>query len=219
MIFDEYIPIGNKCLSTSAIKDSGLRKRGFPLDWVMVTPFQVLELIKIGFEGWYPLDMTDTYRNKHGIPFEHFHKKTHKDNHEAMQRRIKRLYDAFSEKNHICFVYTTEAYILHSYYRDLEKSHYYGLIDLINYLKEKYPNFNFHILAVHTNVTHTDSDSENIINITLNVPPSWITNGGDNNYTDRYRDTVTQIVKKTAETCSKNAIRSQYLIDNQGNLK
>jgi hypothetical protein len=207
MIFNEYISIGNKCISTIALKSLGLRKRSFPLDWTMSDVSLTLHLLKNNFKGWYPenviIDGEGMYRNEYGISFEHYMKKPHKDIYETMLRRINRLYEVLNGKEPICFIYTTEANLFEIDYRVKEDLHYSSLINMIDFFKENYPNFPFHILAVHTNTTHINAD--NITNVTINTPISWISDHSESHdkVVGTYRNIVIQTIYNTLFTIGK----------------
>ena len=196
--YDTYVPIGNKCISATALEKLGLRKESFPLDWIMIGMPTVLHLFTNHFNEFYPLNNAEgDYINhdfKEYLGFEHFADKTHAENHITFQRRVQKLYDILESNKSVLFVYTTESFLYHKWLRDQEPEHYQALLDLDHFLSSNYSQLKYRILAIHTNTVHENSG--NIVNITFNYP--HVSDNGETHrepFLSEYRASVTKLIK------------------------
>lgn len=203
--YDDYISLGNKCITTMALKHLGLKKKSYPFDYISTHPTTILELLKNNFKNFYPLDLPENYVNGHyknycrpiGIEFEHFNKNSHAENHEMFNRRIKRLYDTIKSDQTILFIYTTEAYIFHKEFREKEQEHYTDLLNIIKFFKKSNPKFKFHVMAIHTNVKHKNNVKE-LTNLTIECEKEFISDKAESHIepiVSTYRSFVTQVIR------------------------
>jgi len=167
LCYDEYISIGDRCTTAASLSKLNVKKHAYPFDWIITNPVLILNFIKNKFKDFYSIENMDGYINqKTNISFIHFSSHTHIENYETFNILIKWLYEIFESTQTILFIYTTESQLFSQESRNNEQQYYQGLKDLINYFKEKYVNFKFHILAIHTNVMHENNIKE-LTNLTI----------------------------------------------------
>jgi hypothetical protein len=89
---------------------------------------------------------------------------------EIFEKRFTRLYDVLKSNEPILFVYTSET-TLYNDYNSRFNDNNADIINIRNYLFETYPDINFDILAIHTNVEY--HNSPNIYNYTVTVDEKY----------------------------------------------
>lgn len=174
--YDEYISLGNRCTSAASLQKQELKKHVYPFDWIISNPTKILNLLKTDFADFYPINdkiMVGYYNKKLDLGFGHFSAHSHFENHETFNVLIKWLYEVFKSNRIVLFLYTTECYITMKEYRNEEQKHYDDLIGIINFFKESYPNFKFHVLAIHTNVKH-ENNIEELTNLTIQCDDKYL---------------------------------------------
>jgi hypothetical protein len=162
--YEYIVSIGNKCPTAMILRELNIYKESFPFDYIPSSPSLILKYLK---------DNTDYFpeknivRNKDGVWFGHFdinlqYEKTI----ETFKRRFNRLFDILDKKKRILFIYTSEADIYNeggNRYAD----NYIDILNLCEYIKERYEYDNFTVLAIHTNKSF--ENTKNIFNYTISV--------------------------------------------------
>lgn len=162
--YEEIIAIGNKCPTSMILKKLKIYKQSYPFDYVPTTPRLILKYLKDTSE-FFPLK--NQVRTDDDVWFGHYNiDDKYKETIETFQRRFARLFTALEQKKKILFVYTSEADI----YNEMGNRYNDNFAELVNiqeYIKEKYNYDDFTILAIHTNRKY--SDTKHIKNFTINV--------------------------------------------------
>jgi hypothetical protein len=166
--YEYIVSIGNKCPTAIILRELNLYGESFPFDYIPTTPFLILKYLQ-NQEDFYP--KKNTVRTADDVWFGHYNiDDKYDETIETFQRRFTRLFDILQHKKKILFVYTSEADIyneMNNRYND----NYGKLLDLVEYLITTYNYDNFKVLCIHTNKTFTDTN--NIINYTINVPGQY----------------------------------------------
>lgn len=119
--YDLFIPIGDGCVTTQALRDLGLQIRSYPLDWLgmaVVSLDSLLTLLetKLAFIfdeliEEYRYENLVAYKNSFGMVFNHdFFAKYSLEQQlpgikEKYDRRIRRLFEHIKNSESVCFVY------------------------------------------------------------------------------------------------------------------
>jgi|14BtaG_2_1085337.scaffolds.fasta_scaffold01046_7 hypothetical protein len=69
--YDYIIPIGSNCRIGMALRDLGLRKKAFPLDWTLTTSKSVYECFLDNFNNFLNINSCREQNLKHIIDFKH----------------------------------------------------------------------------------------------------------------------------------------------------
>lgn len=192
--YKHIISLGNRCPTAISLRDININRQAFPFDYITSTPALVLKYLK---------DQSDFFpergqkRNKDGCWFGHFDTTAKIDETiETFKKRFERLFGALNNKEKILFVYSSEADIYNEF-NNRYNDNYQELLNIVSYLKEKYNYNDFTIVAAHVNKIY--KDSENIVNLTINVPEKYFSDDlstyGPDTY-NPYRRTLTQLFKE-----------------------
>ena len=184
--YDEIISLGNRCATTMMLRELGVYKQSYPFDYVPSTPDLILKWMKDS-STFYP--ERGIVRTKDGVWFGHFNVTTNYDETIlTFKKRFNRLIDALRAKKKILFVYSSEADIFNELGNRYNRN-YDTLLKIRKYIMDEYGYSNFTIIAVHVNKKY--SSFSNIVNLTINVPPSLLS---DNMET--HRDDITHEYKQ-----------------------
>jgi len=166
--YDHVVSIGNKCITTSILRELNVYKESFPFDYIPTTPWIILKYLK-NPDDFFP--KKNSVLNNDGVWFGHWNlDDKYEETIQSFQRRFQRLYEILQNKKRVLFVYTSEADIYNEFgnrYND----NYSELCNIREFIKNTYHN-NFTILAIHINKTY--ENAENIINYTINVPSIYL---------------------------------------------
>ena len=175
--YDAIISIGNKCPTTMALRQLNIYKEAYPFDNIPTTPKLILNYLK-NQEDFFP--SKNILSNADGVWFGHYDmNEKYDETIEKFKRRFERLFNALKEKKKILFVYTSEA----DFYNELGNRYndnYTGLLNIQEYIKNKYNYDNFSILAIHTNKQY--SNTEGIFNFTINVDDGLCSDNGETHH-------------------------------------
>jgi hypothetical protein len=163
--YDYVISIGNKCPTAMILKGLNIYKESFPFDYVLTTPALILKYMQ-NQDDFYP--KKNVVRTRDDVWFGHFNlNEKYDETIETFKRRFARLFNVLQHKKKILFVYTSEADIyneMNNRYND----NYNELSKFVEYIINTYQYDNFKILCIHVNKSF--SDTNNMINYTINVP-------------------------------------------------
>ena len=192
--YDYVVSIGNKCPTAMILRDLNIYKEAFPFDYIPTTPHLILKYLQ---------DQTDFYPKKNEIRtadnvwFGHFNiNDKYDETIQTFNRRFHLLFNTLQNKKRILFVYTSEADVyneMNNRYND----NYYDLSQIVNYITETYKYDNFTIVSIHTNKSF--SDTKNIINYTITVPDTFLSNDMSTHTdytTTNYRNTLKNLMKE-----------------------
>lgn len=113
--YDTIIPIGSNCRSGMALRDLGLRKKAFPLDWTLTTSRSIYECFLNNFENFLDYETCREQNLKHIVDFKHIinHKynvnithepKLNQDAIEKYKRKVNNLYDSIESSNKVLLI-------------------------------------------------------------------------------------------------------------------
>lgn len=175
--YDEFISLGGNCPSAMTLQSLNLRKNAYPFDWCPTTPQLILKYIQDNI-SYYP-EPGQEY-NKDGCWFGHFYYNYGNDFANMVsiiQRRFERFDQKMKEGKKILFLYQSEGDI----YNQLNKTNidtFEGLVQLRDYLIQKYNHNNFTIAAIFVNKWYPEVP--NIISYKIEVDPVLINPSSDN---------------------------------------
>ena len=169
---DEYnvIPFGHRCSSALACKYSNLRKYSLPFDWVIpLYPNKIKEILENNFEDFIPDVHQNIFHNKYNVSLKHFNPDIDTGI-EEYKRRIERFNKLIIEPNTKYFVYINEDYLYEAAYRNdgLNDAIFNEMLELENYLQEKYAGIEYRILYFNFKY-HKIPSSSNIVQVLLNT--------------------------------------------------
>lgn len=195
LLYDDIVPIGNKCISRLALNDLNITKCSYPFDYVPTYPKLIWKYIKDP-SSFCPRN--DTIFNEDGVWFGHFIPANPLELvQQTMLRRFKRLFDLFNSGKKFLLLYTTEADVYNENDSLIRKTiNYIHLKELIQHIHMHYPNSNFDVICINTNDERPDEiiANSNIFNYTIYVDDEHISlnNETHNSRTvDPYRRIVT----------------------------
>lgn len=180
--YDHIIPIGSNCRIGMALRDLGLRKKAFPLDWTLTTSKSVYECFLDDFNNFLSTTSCREQNLKHIIDFKHIINFqynvniTHepcldKESIEKYKRKVHNLHTALEDSKRILLIRNMlDCEILDVIHSDIARQeeaegrkHYdlewiYKTKDL---LSKKYENLEVDLLVIYydeNNVLHKRQD-------------------------------------------------------------
>lgn len=164
------IPFGHRCTSALACKYSNIRDFSLPFDWTTpLFPKKIIKVLEENFNDFIPDVYQNIFTNKYDITLAHFNPNIN-DGVEEYKRRIERFNDVMINPKKKYFIHINEDYFYNNYFRDenFNNGIFNEMLELENFLKEKYINIDYNIL--YFNFKHYDIPSNsNIINIVLHT--------------------------------------------------
>jgi hypothetical protein len=171
IVNDYYVvPIGNRCGTAIACQHANLRKFSLPFDWTIpVFPKKIKNVLENNFEDFIPDVYNNVFCNKYDFSIAHFNSNV-AIGIEEYKRRIERLKSIMNDNKKIYFIFFNEDYLYdpnyrHDFFNDVL---YYEMLELEQFIKEKYTNINFNILYFNFKPINIPAYS-NIINIVLHT--------------------------------------------------
>jgi Putative papain-like cysteine peptidase (DUF1796) len=190
--YDAIISIGNKCPTAMTLRKLNIYKEAYPFDCIPTTPKLILKYLK-NQEDFFP--SKNVVSTADGVWFGHYNiDEKYEETIETLKRRFTRLLNALEEKKKILFVYTSEA----DFYNEMGNRYndnYAELLNIQEYIKNKYKYDNFSILAIHTNKQY--SNTEGIFNFTMHVDDGLCSDNGETHHLEIcivYRDILKSLL-------------------------
>ncbi len=201
---DKYIviPFGHRCTSALACKYANIRKVSLPFDWTIpLYPNKTKMILENNFEDFIPDVKNKIFVNKYDIALAHFNPNIEKGI-EEYNRRLERFKSLINIKDKkIYFIYINEDYFYDPYHRSKEFNNKIlnELLELKNFLKEKYIGIDFNILFFNFYEYNIKEDS-NIIFIQLKTNKVFETAKQSNDEYEKLRNYCGLILSEIFKT-------------------
>lgn len=201
--YRHFISLGNRCITSMALDQLGLRKEAYPFDFVNTQPAWILDYLKDP-ESFIPVrekmvydKVNDVIRNPQGVGFLHHDMGAgFETTRQTFLRRFVRLQSVFKSGEKILLVYTSEADVyneMNSRYND----NYGELQKIVTHLETTYPGIDVEVLAIHTNRVYPSTSQFH--NYTIFVDEQYMSNNLETHVPEvfnPYRAKILQFLKE-----------------------
>jgi len=200
--WDAIIPIGDACRTTIILKQANLRKKAFPLDWV------------VSFADTTYLDITTNFSyllNKDKSKYSHYQNFDKTEINKILQNRVDRFYHYLNSNLNLIFFYSTWSRVSTIRTELIKQQDQKHLVKIIDYINQLSSIKSKKIILTNVNDTLNDlKDVENVelININININDVDIFNPIQvSNYNENIRPRLEEYFTKI---CVKNLSDLQF---------
>lgn len=171
--YNKVIPIGNRCMLASLLREMHLHGESLPFDNLASSPrlLQPFFSAEKSSDFYLPYKCGSNTLMHNGLHFGHFNYNSNKDKHneikQSFNRKFERLFSILNnETNNVLFVFADTDSLYKNNTRNRSNKYYEELIEFDKFIKNKY-SIKYTILCFHINQHY--EDTETIKNYTIKL--------------------------------------------------